>query len=52
GDFFGSGELAELEAALVGLPLDGNLEAALEPLDVGRYIQGMTAQDLARLLRG
>ncbi|BAD39546.1 lipoate--protein ligase [Symbiobacterium thermophilum] len=52
GDFFGSGELAELEAALVGLPLDGNLEAALEPLDVGRYIQGMTARDLARLLKG
>lgn len=51
GDFFSSAELSELEAALVGLPLDENLAAALERLDVGRYIQGMTARDLARLLR-
>lgn len=52
GDFFGSGELAELEAALVGMPLDDNLEEALERLDVGWYIQGLTARDLAGLLRG
>jgi len=52
GDFFSSAELSELEKALVGLPLDDHLEAALEPLDVGRYIQGITARDLARLLRG
>lgn len=52
GDFFSAGELSELEDALVGLPLDQNLAAALELLDVGRYIQGITAQDLARLLMG
>ncbi|MBP2017292.1 lipoate-protein ligase A [Symbiobacterium terraclitae] len=52
GDFFGSGELSELEAALVGLPLDDNLEEALERLNVGWYIQGLTARDLAGLLKG
>ena len=52
GDFFGSGDLGELERALAGLPLDDRLEDALEPLDVGWYIHGLTARDLAGLLRG
>lgn len=52
GDFFGSGELSELEAALVGLPLDDDLEEALGRLNVGWYIQGLSARDLAGLLKG
>ncbi|WP_295748968.1 lipoate--protein ligase [uncultured Oscillibacter sp.] len=51
GDFFGNGDLEELEQAMVGLPLDEHLESALEPLHVERYISGITAGELARLLR-
>lgn len=51
GDFFGSGDLEELEHAMEGIPLDTHLEAALEPLHVERYMSGITAADLARLLR-
>ena len=50
GDFFGSGDLAELEGALVGLPLDRTLEEKLAGLDVGRYMAGVTAAELYRLL--
>ena len=52
GDFFGSGELGELEGAMVGLPLDGHLTEALEALRVGDYMSGITAEELSRLLRG
>ncbi len=52
GDFFGNGDLAELERAMVGLPLDERLAEALEPLRVGDYMNGITAEDLSRLLRG
>ena len=52
GDFFGNGELGELEGAMVGLPLDGHLTEALEALRVGDYMSGITAEELSRLLRG
>ena len=52
GDFFGSGELGELESAMAGLPLDGHLAEALEALRVGDYMSGITAEELSRLLRG
>ena len=52
GDFFGSGELGELESAMAGLPLDGHLTEALEALHVGDYMSGITAEELSRLLRG
>ena len=52
GDFFGSGELGELESAMAGLPLDGHLTEALEALRVGDYMSGITAEELSRLLRG
>ena len=52
GDFFGNGELGELERAMVGLPLDGHLTEALEALRVGDYMSGITAEELSRLLRG
>ena len=51
GDFFGNGDLAELESAMRGLALDEKLEAALEKLNVPHYISGVTAGDLAALLR-
>ncbi len=52
GDFFGNGELGELEGAMAGLPLDGHLTEALEALRVGDYMSGITAEELSRLLRG
>lgn len=51
GDFFGNGELSQLEAALTGLPLDEQLEQKLEVLDIGTYIHGLQAKALADLLR-
>lgn len=51
GDFFGNGDLEELEHAMEGIPLDEHLEAALEPLHVEHYISGVTVGDLSRLLR-
>ena len=52
GDFFGSGPLEGLEAAMAGLPLDAQLAEALAPLHVEHYMSGITAEELARLLRG
>lgn len=51
GDFFGSGDLSELEEELVGMPLDDALEERLEPLGIGRYMAGITPGELASLLR-
>ena len=44
--------LEELEAAMAGLPLDAQLAEALAPLHVEHYMSGITAEELARLLRG
>ena len=52
GDFFGSGELGELESAMAGLPLDMRLAEALEALHVQHYMSGISAAELAALLRG
>ena len=51
GDFFGNRDLAELEQAMTGIPLDENLETALERLDVSSYMNGITARQLSGLLR-
>ncbi len=51
GDFFGNRDLHELEEALTGLPLDEHLIEQLSLLPVGEYIHGMTAGELAGLLR-
>lgn len=50
GDFFGGGDLRELEEAMTGLPLDSSLEGALEGLSVGRYMNGVTPAQLCRIL--
>ncbi|MBQ6582454.1 MAG: lipoate--protein ligase [Mogibacterium sp.] len=50
GDFFGNGEIAELEAKLTGAELNGSLRALLADADVPAYIQGMTSEELYELL--
>ena len=50
GDFWGEGEIGELEAAMEGLPLDSHLAEALERLEVSRYLHGIGAAELAELL--
>ena len=51
GDFFGSGDIRELERNLSGVTLDGQLAQKLEALDVEHYIHGIFAKDLALLLQ-
>lgn len=50
GDFFGNGEISELENAMISLRLDNHLEQNLNPLNVGYYINGVSAQDIANIL--
>ena len=52
GDFFGNGDIGELEHAMTGLPLDGQLTQALKALHTEDYIHGITAEELSLLLRG
>lgn len=51
GDFFGSGNLRELEQGLRGTALDGHLKEKLEELGVENYIHGVSAADIALLLQ-
>lgn len=51
GDFFGSGDLGELERELQGVPLDEDLAGRLEELGVEKYIHGVSAADMALLMR-
>lgn len=52
GDFFGNGEISELENALRGEALDEKLaERIALKINVGHYIKGMTAEDLQKQLR-
>jgi len=50
GDFFGSGDMANLEQALQSLPLDEHLPAVLETLDISQYMNGITAKDISQLI--
>jgi len=50
GDFFGNGDIRELEKALTGLPLDARLRTVLDHLKVSDYLSGITAEDLYALL--
>ena len=50
GDFFGSGEIRELEKKICGLRMDENLLDLLEKMDIGHYIQGIGAEELYQLL--
>lgn len=52
GDFFGNGEITDVENALKGLRVDERLSEKLEKIvDIGSYIRGMSAHDMQRLLR-
>ena len=52
GDFFGNGEIADLEQALQGEALNENLASRIaDKIDVDHYIHGMTALDLQKQLR-
>ncbi len=50
GDFFGNGDLSELERSLEGVALNRELKAALGDIDVDWYMRGISAQDLYELL--
>jgi lipoate---protein ligase len=50
GDFFGNEDLSELEEAMQGLPLDQHLFKTLELLDIGKYMNGITAKDISELI--
>jgi lipoate-protein ligase A len=53
GDFSGAAPAAELEDALVGARYErGGLEAALEGVEIGRYINGLSTADFVNLLYG
>ncbi len=52
GDFFGNGEIEELERGLEGSLLDRNLQERLEELNLGYYMSGISAQELSGLIRG
>lgn len=52
GDFFGNGEIIELENGLKGAHLDEGLEKKLEKLNLNYYMNGVTAKELSRLIRG
>lgn len=49
GDFFGFSDVSRLEALLCGTHL-GDVYAKLHTFDIGRYISGMTAEELSALI--
>ncbi len=51
GDFFGDGEISELEEKMVGLKLDETLEEEIAKLDLWKYMRGITPEDLAGMIR-
>lgn len=52
GDFFGNGNIEDLEQALEGETLDAGFAERMEQkINIGHYIKGMTAEHLEKLLR-
>ncbi|WP_273062332.1 lipoate--protein ligase [Colibacter massiliensis] len=52
GDFFGNKNISELEKKFVGLPLKReDLLAALEKMQIGSYMNGISAQNIYDLIR-
>lgn len=51
GDFFGSGDIRDLELQLRGVPLDGHLAKKLSELGIEKYIHGVSAESIALLLQ-
>lgn len=50
GDFFGNGEISELETAMTGLALDGSMKDTLEKLNISHYMSGISPENLCELL--
>ena len=50
GDFFGNGEISDLENSMRGLRLDDRLVMNLMTLDIPYYISGLTPEDIAELI--
>ncbi len=51
GDFFGNGDITELEQAMEGLPLDEHLTDRLKELNLKYYMNGISPENLYLLLR-
>jgi lipoate-protein ligase A len=51
GDFFGRGDIGELEKQLTGVTLDEHLTAKLAELKVEQYIHGVSAEAMALMLQ-
>ena len=51
GDFFGNEDIEELEKSLSHASLDNDLKLFLKQLEPGRYINGLSPEDLYDLLR-
>ena len=52
GDFFGNGEIEDLEKALKGVILDSRLGKIIEGLGIEEYMAGIDPEELAGLIRG
>lgn len=50
GDFFGNGDIHDLEQKLIGVPLNSDIGLVLQKYDVPFYINGVMANDLQNLL--
>jgi len=51
GDFFGTEDIEKLERSLLHVSLGDDLKSVLEQLEPGRFINGLSAEDLYGLLR-
>lgn len=52
GDFFGTGDVRELEEKLQGMLLDDTLEVKLAQFPIEYYIRGLSAAELVQLISG
>ncbi len=52
GDFFGNGEISELEESLAGAALDDNLSEYLREKNLDYYMKGIDPEELSWLIRG
>ena len=49
--FFGSRDLKELENKFTGLPLDDHLLEKMKSMDIGSYMNGISAENIYQLIR-
>jgi len=51
GDFFGNGDISELESLICGRKLDDSLKELFESIDINSYINGLSSSNLYSLIR-